>query len=418
MPCSPPSKARVGVGSRRSLELREHSEVSSVHITPEEARLLSRSGAGLSLAPAGPDTYDLRASHHVGTVELDALRVVIRPKVGVRRLMHLLGFAPDLARFGSAGQLDDTTDLLDAMADLYCEALDRATGLGPISGYRPVHDDLAHVRGRIDASELWLRRFGVVPPVACTFDEYDADTEPNQRLLAAALLLARGGQRTSVDGLRRVVRRFEGVTAVRYEPAMLRPVRLDRRHRRYAVVLPLAELVLRHGSIELADGRAASLAMLVDMNALYERFVVASVGRALGLGPPRWAHHPAGHTLDLARELRITPDAVWRDAAGRTRLLLDAKYKASATPSPADIYQVVAYCTALGATEGILVYPGAVAAVHLIRRSGICVHVVRLELDGDVADLERAVARVAAYIRAVLGDQSSDQRNAGLFLSS
>jgi 5-methylcytosine-specific restriction enzyme subunit McrC len=49
------------------------------------------------------------------------------------------------------------------------------------------------------------------------------------------------------------------------------------------------------------------------------------------------------------------PDLVWYPEPGRPGLVVDAKYKADKVPN-ADVYQLLAYCTALGLSEGHLVY--------------------------------------------------------------
>ena len=56
--------------------------------------------------------------------------------------------------------------------------------------------------------------------------------------------------------------------------------------------------------------------------------------------------------------LEMRPDVtVYRD--GRPTLVVDAKWKRPAgAPSPADLYQMLAYCTALGVGRAVLVYPG------------------------------------------------------------
>ena len=96
------------------------------------------------------------------------------------------------------------------------------------------------------------------------------------------------------------------------------------------------------------------------------------------------------HTLDLDAQVIVKPDVVaYRE--NLPCLALDAKYKRD-DPNT-DVYQVLAYCHALGIPRAILAYPtseGVAAVRHRIRPTG-GVEVVSLPLDlsGDVADLRR-----------------------------
>ena len=66
--------------------------------------------------------------------------------------------------------------------------------------------------------------------------------------------------------------------------------------------------------------------------------------------------------------------------------MIDAKYKTSG-PSREDMYQLVAYCTALGLRHGYLVSPGSPATqrTHQITRSNITIieHTVDLSEPPD-----------------------------------
>ena len=287
------------------------------------------------------------------------------------------------------------------MQALYAAALEEASCRGLVWDYREHADALVSPRGRIDARALVLRRFGVLPPLDCTFDDYTADTEPNRRLLAAAALLTRGslGLTRAGELLRRAMQRFQDVSrdTVVAPSSQARP--LGRRWERFRVSLSLADVVLAGASLELEHGRVDSIGFLVNMNECFERFVAKSLRRALNLDEQRWMRHPRGLHLDAGAMLPLVPDMVWYDAEGKALLVVDAKYQRASRGGLDDVVQVMSYCLALGLTRGVLVYGEAERGRHVIPRPGIEVYVERLSPDGTVEEIEARVKVLAEGLR-------------------
>jgi 5-methylcytosine-specific restriction enzyme subunit McrC len=108
--------------------------------------------------------------------------------------------------------------------------------------------------------------------------------------------------------------------------------------------------------------------------------------------------------LDVGRLIKLRPDLVRYGPAGRPVAVVDAKYKAE-TPAGypyADLYQLLAYCTALQLPIGHLVYAEgeAEAARHRITHAGITIVQHALNLRQPVRALLAQVAGLAAEIAA------------------
>jgi 5-methylcytosine-specific restriction enzyme subunit McrC len=84
--------------------------------------------------------------------------------------------------------------------------------------------------------------------------------------------------------------------------------------------------------------------------------------------------------------------------------VVDAKYKAEKRGGypDADLYQMLAYCTALGLREGHLVYAkgNAAHAAHQVRHAGVVIHQHALDLDQGPAGLLADIATVAQQLTA------------------
>ena len=315
--------------------------------------------------------------------------------------MHLLSYSRGGPGFGQLGRFDDDTELIDAMVEQYARLVKRALSRGLVHQYRETSDDLIALRGRPDVVDLVTRRFGVFPPVRCQFDEFTADTLPNRLMLAAAVQLGRSGVRSpAISALRAMEGRFEGVQLERFPQRNIPHPRLDRRYAHALPAVRMAEAILRRMSIELRDGEREAVTFLIDMNALYEDFIVEGLREALGLSAAEWVHHPRGLYLDTDRQLRLLPDALWKRRR-KPLLVLDAKYKETDKPVRADIYQMVSYCQALDVRDAVLVYASTIPDSHVIVNSGVRVHRLSLDPNGTPAQIKANLRAVASSLRTL-----------------
>src|SRR5205807_345061 len=110
-------------------------------------------------------------------------------------------------------------------------------------------------------------------------------------------------------------------------------------------------------------GAVACPTFLLNMERVFEQYVTAGVVRAFaGSDRYRVAVQPLHH---VSRPASGQPDLVMRPDVtlardGRSIVVLDAKWK-RLDRSPLltdDVYQVLAYCTALDVQRATLVYPG------------------------------------------------------------
>jgi 5-methylcytosine-specific restriction enzyme subunit McrC len=389
----------------RYLRLRERSVEQGIRLSADEVRVLRAAGAGLTVIATGTSgTFDVVTSSSVGSVVGPTFRMVIEPKVPIRSVLHLMQAYSRMPRFSDDVKVAENVDLLSAMQAIYGQALGRAMELGLVTGYREVSDALDSPRGRIDALSLATRRFGLLPPVDCTFSELTEDTEINRRLFSAARLLALAPLRevSHQDKLRELIDRFHNVAAVEFRSGSLRPLSLDRRTARFSVALGLAELVLKNASTELMSGRTPSVGFLVDMDVLFEEFVLDVLGRAFGSqAGGTFRVQPGGLFLDLRRQLSITPDGVWADSAGEWQLVVDTKYKVTGVGKVADVYQMVGYATALGVKHAALVYAEADRYTHRIRNSDVTVHVFGMDLSVTPREISAQAEQIAVELLAV-----------------
>jgi 5-methylcytosine-specific restriction enzyme subunit McrC len=110
-------------------------------------------------------------------------------------------------------------------------------------------------------------------------------------------------------------------------------------------------MILRSMSFDLGHGDVPATAFLVDMNRVFEEFIVHALREAIGPGHGELVQGARGRSLHLdeGRSVRLLPDlSLWQ--GGRCVWVGDVKYKRVALldyPN-ADIYQATAYAIATG----------------------------------------------------------------------
>ncbi|MFE9562881.1 McrC family protein [Streptomyces sp. NPDC006487] len=375
------------------------------------------------LGEAAPDAHEpgmwrLRAGSKVGAVAVavpggETVTVRIIPKVPVSRLFFLLGYSRD-PRGWRDGTVDvaEHAELLPALAHAVERQTDRALRRGLIQGYRSVEESSFVVRGRIREAEQIRRRFGMSLPVEVAYDEFTTDIAENRILRAAVdrLLLLPGVPRAVRTRLMHQRARLADMTPVVRGQAIpaWRPTRLNTR---YHQALHLAEVVLDGSSAEHLPGGLRIDGFLFDMNRVYEDFVCAALREAMQPYGGRSVLQAKDMHLDESDSVRLQPDFVWHTGSGAPGIVADAKYKIGKRrgyPNE-DLYQMLAYCTALGLPEGHLVYAkgNAPHTSHRVRRAGTVLHQHALDLDQQPEPLLAEVRALALRMVRGTGEGAS-----------
>lgn len=358
--------------------------------------------------PDAPERWRLKAVGKVGVAAVTApggetLTIRVTPKVPIRRLLFLLGYALDAKGWRDEDvSLDAEPELLPALASLFERQTDRALRQGLLQGYRTTEETSLVMRGRLREADQIRRHHGEFSAVEIVHDEYTTDIAENRLLRTATDRLLRL-PRVPKDLRGRLLRlrvRLADVTPIGrgQEPPTWRPTRLNVR---YQPAVRLAELVLRGASVEHRPGDTTVSGFLLDMAGVFEDFVTVALREALSASSG-YSVLQTRHHLDEDHAIRILPDFVHYTDDGTPQAVADAKYKAEKPAGfpDADLYQMLAYCTALRLLDGHLVYArgNAPHAAHRVRHTGITIHQHALDLDQPPATLLADVRALAGRL--------------------
>ncbi len=399
--------------------LTEYETREAVHLSQIELRTLQRLAPWMSIAPSAvaESCYDLKPDSHVGTLNLGTATIEIRPKLDVGRVLFLISYSMGLAAWTDEDfEYAERASLLEAIIPGFMANVRRAFLGGLRQGYRIEEAALQSVRGRVRFADQIRDRFGLMPPIEVRFDEFTEDIELNRLVKAALNRLGRLPIRS--DRQRQSLRAFDSVlsnvTLVAYHPRHLPKINYTRLTEHYRPAVELAKLILRSTSFELGRGEARASTFIVDMNDVFEDFVVVALRDALNLSERSFPQGAKNRRLrlDEARVIGLEPDLSWWDGDECT-FVGDVKYKrvsAKGVKHP-DLYQVLAYAVAADLPASLLVYakgedePVGHRVVHLGKR----LEIVTLSLDGDIEDLMEQIDRLADKVR-LLKDEAERGR--------
>lgn len=384
-------------------------DTATVRLSDSQARRLEdEAGNYLSVTPH-PDSgmWSVTAREYVGTLVVDSMRVLIRPKIRLENLFLLLEVGlPEQAWRREDFDYATNQDLLRSLVSFFARTVETALARGLFRSYRNRNEDLKALKGRIDFGRQ-LARARLPMPVACRYGEFTADVIEN-RALRAAIRLALRVSGVPIADRRRLMRELVAMEEVSDAPVSgddLQRLHYTRLNEHYRPALGLARLLL--DNLTLVDRRGATTAasFMVNMNDLFERFVTERLIRALQ-GRLLVESQRDDH-LDVGEEVSIKPDLRFRDpASGSITYVGDIKYKvaADARGRAADYYQLLAYTTALDLPEGLLIYcrtdGGKPAGEVTVRNSRKRLHLRAVDLSGSPSEVSRQIESLADWIAA------------------
>lgn len=355
----------------------------------------------------GQTAYYLTPGPTVGAVDFDDLSVLIRPKIGISKLLSMACYAVGAYESRERRTFDFREDQspVDTLALALSAAAHRAFSHGLLHGYVTREEALHSLRARIRFGEQIKRRFGVPTPLEVRYDEFTDDVLANRLVKAATTRL--GGMRlrsqAARTGLAWITGMLENVSLVEFPNRNVPKVQFSRLNEHYRGVVELSRLALRCGSFEAHRGRVRAKGFLMNMNVVFEEFVTSALRDALGVPAGAFGKQDVP-SLDEDHKINLKPDMIWHDGSSYV-FVGDAKYKrlASERFPNADLYQILAYATALSLPGGMLVYAKgeAESVMYKVRQCGKRLVVCSLDLSGPLDGILQRIDGLARDVRAL-----------------
>jgi 5-methylcytosine-specific restriction enzyme subunit McrC len=195
---------------------------------------------------------------------------------------------------------------------------------------------------------------------------YDRNNIFNQILRVALNVLAQVSFNPHlVAGARNLAALFETVSDIAITDQTFERLHYTRNTECYRRAIQLARLIILNYSPDVCGGKENVLAILFDMNSLFERFIYIQLKRA----EAEQEIHQINFAAQISRRFwfadeiqkSIRPDIIAEIDTGpeQERVILDTKWKmpANGKPNDTDLQQMYAYNIQFGARRSFLLYP-------------------------------------------------------------
>ena len=310
----------------------------------------------------------IKTEAHVGIIRFADFQLNILPKIigendssCLENLMFMLRYTKKLEihMMGSAEISKTKQPFLEILIAHYANILLNSLQRHIPHHYETKEDNLPAVRGRILFAKNQLANMGNLARVYCQFDEFTSDNLLNQtfKFVAQALCLLTAVPATRAR-LNKILAIYEDVELRAISYVQAKKILLNRNQLIFKDVLDLALLFLQHSTISLHNKTFTNLAILFDMNKLFEEFVAAALEKAF---PGQVQTQKSLTIIDSINGYTNTSYSIRPDILFRNDTIIDTKYKIldlpDNKPSEADIYQMLAYNRFFNRRNILLCYP-------------------------------------------------------------
>jgi 5-methylcytosine-specific restriction enzyme subunit McrC len=324
----------------------------------------------------------IKANQFVGMLTGPGIRLEILPKIdglgkGPTRhtLMRMIATAWDVPVW--EGEIADhdyqDTDLLELLIRVFAHKLLQQSRSGLHRAYQGKEDDLGRLRGKMNVTRQFTYLAAQPQLLACRYEDFTSDNALNRLLLCAVGFLSRRSIRPETHRLLSEIRcHFEEVAEVSIRKALSGQLTLDRTNQRWALLATLARRFLQSAYQTAHSGADQGIALLFDMNRLFEAYVSA-LARRVGV-PLGYKVRTQGPKNCLAKNdesqsaFQTKPDVTLQ--RGSDIIVLDTKWKRLDSKRPnfdvaqADAYQMHGYAHVYGSNSVILIYPHHLGIPH------------------------------------------------------
>ncbi len=332
---------------------------------------------------------EIKAKQYVGVFRLGDHTVEVLPKMyrsespesrkheAIRNLLYMLEYTNQLQvkQYAIANLSQQDLDWFEVLTRLFASNLLEEWQRGAFRNYQSVSDILPVLKGKWNLTEQ-LRRPERKHLFAVTYDEFTADNQLNRvlRYVVERLyqLTRNFHNRQMLHELRQWMEEVTLLPKVNAED--LRLINITRLNQRYEPLLNLARLFLENESLQLSSGDFQTFAFALDMNKLFEEFIISFIDRhRVEILPSHLQNcellpQSSGAVRHLARNsdnhqvFQLKPDLVFRQNRSFP-LLVDTKYKRlkecdrKLGISQADFYQMYAYARRYDCPHVLMIYP-------------------------------------------------------------
>ncbi len=285
-------------------------------------------------------------------------------------LIKMLRIAMDIeAHDTSSGDLKlMKNSVLDLYFYLFITECERIVRSGLVKKYRRVSANITALKGRLSMTDHIRRNTVHKERFFVEYTQYDRNHLMNCLLHETLFLLSENLSRPLYSSrIKNLLLEFENCSRIVPREEHFRRLNFDRKSECYRQAIQIARLILMNYHPDISKGHDHVLALMFDMNGLWEHYVGRMLRRHLS-SDYRVVRQKSRVFWRSERACkRLRPDIILDPMAdGGERIVIDTKWKLPTgfLPSDQDLRQIFAYNRMFGSGAGVLLYPGVAGSLN------------------------------------------------------
>ena len=249
--------------------------------------------------------------------------------------------------------------ILDVYLSVFLAEVEKILHEGLLKKYEPEEGNQSALKGRLLLGRQVVKNAVHSERFYVSNATYDTNTLFNQLLYNALRLVQQISpalQHTAAS----LLLQFPEMKSVTISDDTFRQLIYNRKTERYRSAIQFAEMLLRHTSPDISGGQMHTLALLFDMNILWEEWIYRRLKKEelrFGISVQRQQTTAFWNAAHLSRPKTIRPDIIIRQ--GNKTIVVDTKWKLieNSTPADDDLKQLFVYNLYWQCEQVVLLYP-------------------------------------------------------------
>ena len=312
----------------------------------------------------------LRFKQYVGVIQVDGLLVHIHPKADkddsndkwkdvLLQMLKACGKVKAQTA-GNAQLKKQHINLLEVYFEYFLKEVDQLIHTGLIKKYRKETSNVKALKGKLDFAGNIRHNLIHKERFYTTHQIYDANHKLHQVLAHALDIVGQFTRTTRLnDKCRRTQLAFPEVDKMKPNLQLVESIKINRKTAPYERALELAKLIILNYSPDINHGQQKMIALLFDMNVLWEEYVLKSLKKhAINYPEENWEVTGQSSKTFYGSHRTIRPDIVLKK--GDETIIIDTKWKRpnNKAASIEDLRQMYAYARFWNTNKVVLLYPG------------------------------------------------------------
>jgi 5-methylcytosine-specific restriction enzyme subunit McrC len=317
----------------------------------------------------------VRFTQYVGIIRVGELTIEVLPKTDKHQndqvlwqnvLLQMLAISLQVeSKVTTAANISiKKRTVLEAYLQMFLDQVDKLLHEGLVKKYRQNNSNQTALKGKLKIHQhitknlVHAERFYVQHQVYDRDNIYNAILQETLKSILALNVSYSASQHCST-----LLLHFPKCTSLAISEKLFQRISYDRKTERYRTAIELARIILLNYHPDIKGGSNNILAIMFDMNLLWENYVyyilkrsLPSLGYEVSVQPQQkmlyWQHADNWN-------LRLKPDLVLKKGSGDNEevVIIDSKWKFQSDTSIEDIRQMDAYGNYFKASKTFLLYP-------------------------------------------------------------